>query len=80
MTVFILSYIHSEKYSRFVPDFWPWEQDFIDVAVTTRERTGRGGSPSNLALQKAVCVPPALEHAPHSGVPPYLINRSRNLG
>ena len=33
-------------------------------------------SPLNLALQKAVCVPPALEHAPHPGVPPYLINRS----
>ena len=43
VTVFILSYNHSEKYSQLVQNLWPWEQDFIDVAVTTRERTGRGG-------------------------------------
>ena len=34
VTVFILSYTHPEKYSQLVQNLWPWEQDFIDVAVT----------------------------------------------
>ena len=41
--MFILSYTHSEKFSQLVQDLWPWERNFADIAITTSERTGRGG-------------------------------------
>ena len=43
VSVFILSYTHSEKFSQLVQDLWPWERNFIDVAIATSARTGRGG-------------------------------------
>ena len=53
VSVFILSYTHSENFAQLVKDLWPWEQSFIDCAITTSSRVGQGGKV--WALEQLCC-------------------------